>query len=152
MNKVDLAFHRLKNGHSCSQSVFSVFAEDLGLDNDISLKVSSAFGGGISGMGKTCGAVIGALMALGLKYGSADTSQAHEEKEIYKYTEAFLSRIKSETGTVACRDILGVDLGMPDGHKAAEEKGLFEKKCPPFIDLVVRLADDIISGDVSTPG
>lgn len=148
MNKADLAFHRLKNGYSCSQSVFSVFAEDLGLDKAVAMKVSSPFGGGIAGMGRTCGAVIGALMALGLKYDSADASQKHEEKEINKYAESFLGRIKSEAGTLTCRDILGVDLGMPDGFKTAEEKGLFEKNCPPFIKLVIESADDIISGPV----
>ncbi len=145
MNKTDLAFQRLKSGYSCSQSVFSVFAEDLGLDKEASLKVSSAFGGGIAGMGRTCGAVIGALMALGLKYGSADASQEHEEKEIYKYADEFLSRIKSKSGTVTCKEILGVDLGRPDGLKTAREKGLFEKNCPPFIQLSIEIADEIIS-------
>jgi C_GCAxxG_C_C family probable redox protein len=151
MNKVDLAFRRLKTGYSCSQSVFSVFADDLGLDREISLKVSSAFGGGIAGMGETCGAVTGALMALGLRYGSAVASRKHEEKEINRYAEAFLDRIKSETGAVACRDILSVDLGQPGALKIAEEKGLFEKRCTPYIGRVVRLVDDILSGAVSPP-
>jgi C_GCAxxG_C_C family probable redox protein len=147
MNKVELAFHHLKTGYSCSQSAFSVFAEDLGLDKEVALKISSPFGGGIAGMGRTCGAVIGALMALGLKFDTADASQKHEEKEINKYADAFLSRIKSEAGTITCRDILGVDLGIPEGIKTAEEEGLFEKKCPPFIKLAIELADSIISGD-----
>ena len=152
MNKVDLAFHRLKSGYSCSQSVFSVFAVDLGLDKEAALKVSSAFGGGIAGMGRTCGAVIGVLMALGLKYGSADASEQHEEKEIYNYTEAFLSRIKSKNGTITCREILGVDLGMPDGLKTAREKGLFEKNCPPFIKLSIEIADQVISSVAEKKG
>jgi C_GCAxxG_C_C family probable redox protein len=149
MNKVDLAFDRLKTGYSCSQSVFSVFADDLGIDLETSLKVSSAFGGGIAGMGKTCGAVTGALMALGIKYGSAVASKNHEENEIIKYAEVFLDRIRSETGTVACRDILGVDLGIPEALKTAQEKNLFETNCPPYIVRVIRLADDILSGAVS---
>jgi C_GCAxxG_C_C family probable redox protein len=145
MKKFDLVLHRLKTGYSCSQSVFSVFADDLGLDREISLKVSSAFGGGIAGMGETCGAVTGVLMALGLKYGSAVASRKHEEEEINKYAETFLARMKAEAGTVACRDILGVDLGMPGALKTAEEKGLFIKKCPSFIKLTVEMAGDLLS-------
>ena len=38
MNKVDLALQRLKTGYSCAQSVFSVFADELGLGKEISLK------------------------------------------------------------------------------------------------------------------
>lgn len=146
MNKVDLAFQRLKIGYSCSQSVFFVFADDLGLDHEVALKVSSAFGGGIAGMGRTCGAVIGGLMALGLKYGSADASEDHEEKEIHRYVGEYLSRIRSKNGTITCREILGVNVGIPEELTKAKEEGLFEKKCPPFIKLAIEIADDIISG------
>jgi len=146
MNKVDLALDGLKSGYSCSQSVFSVFAEKLGLDKEASLKVSSAFGGGIAGMGETCGAVIGALMALGLKYGSSEPSKKHEDQEIHRYAEAFLSRIKSKNGTITCREILGVNVAIPEEFKMAKEKGLFEKKCPPIVKLSIEIAADLISG------
>ena len=145
MNKVDLAFQRLKTGYSCAQSVFSVFADELGLGREISLKVASAFGGGIAGTGETCGAVTGALMALGLKYGSTEASENHDEQEIHRYAEAFLGRIKSKNGTITCREILGVNIAIPEELKKAEESGLFEKKCPPFVKLSIEIADNLIS-------
>ena len=57
------------NGYNCAQSVLSVFAEDLGMSKDACLKLASPFGSGIAYMQETCGAVSGALMAIGLKYG-----------------------------------------------------------------------------------
>ena len=60
-----------KSDFSCSQAVFSVYAEQLGLDKQVALKISCAFGGGMARMAETCGAVTGALMVIGLKHGKA---------------------------------------------------------------------------------
>ena len=53
---------------NCAQTVFSLFAKDLGMDETTALKVSSAFGGGMA-CAETCGAVTGAYMVLGMKHG-----------------------------------------------------------------------------------
>ena len=37
-----------KSGYNCSQSVLGVFAEELGMDFETAMKISSSFGGGIS--------------------------------------------------------------------------------------------------------
>lgn len=67
MTKTEIALDRFENGFNCSQSTFSVFAEELDLDLESALRVAGAFGGGIAGTGSTCGIVTGALMAIGLK-------------------------------------------------------------------------------------
>ena len=67
---IELARSRFSEGFSCSQSVLAAFAPELGLDADAALRVSAAFGGGMGRTGGPCGAVTGALMVLGLKYGA----------------------------------------------------------------------------------
>ena len=52
----------------CSQSVLAAFAEECGITEEQALKLGSCFGGGMR-KGEVCGAVTGALMALGLLYG-----------------------------------------------------------------------------------
>ena len=51
--------------YDCAQTVFSHFAEELGLDEETALKISAGFGGGMH-KGDMCGTVTGGLMALGL--------------------------------------------------------------------------------------
>ena len=51
--------------YNCCQSVVSVFAQDLGYDEETSCKAATFFRGGMQ-MGSVCGAIIGGLMALGL--------------------------------------------------------------------------------------
>jgi len=50
--------------YNCAQAVVSVFARDAGYDEDAALKAATYFRGGMQ-IGSVCGAVTGALMALG---------------------------------------------------------------------------------------
>ncbi|MHA2360216.1 MAG: C-GCAxxG-C-C family protein, partial [Candidatus Thorarchaeota archaeon] len=65
-----------QKGH-CAQAVFSAYAEQLSqgkVDFETGMKTASAFSGGIARTGNVCGALTGALMALGLKYNDAEKS------------------------------------------------------------------------------
>jgi C_GCAxxG_C_C family probable redox protein len=69
MDKVDSAVSSFKEGFNCSQSVFSTYSRLFGLNHEVALKIAQGFGGGFARMGQTCGAVTGAFMVIGLKYG-----------------------------------------------------------------------------------
>jgi C_GCAxxG_C_C family probable redox protein len=62
MDEVEHAVSCFKDGFSCSQAVLSAYGEQFGLDREMALKVSGAFGGGMGHLGETCGAVTGAFM------------------------------------------------------------------------------------------
>jgi len=53
----------------CSQSVLGALQEEFGIGNRESFKASTVLSGGIVRQGETCGAIIGALSALGLVIG-----------------------------------------------------------------------------------
>ena len=74
MKKSEAALASFVEGFSCSQSVLSAFAAEMGLEKEIALKVAGSFGGGMGRMGGTCGAVTGAFMAIGLRYAKLDPS------------------------------------------------------------------------------
>jgi C_GCAxxG_C_C family probable redox protein len=65
MKRTEQAENYFSNHFNCSQSVLSAFASDLRLSIDNSLKVACAFGAGMGRQQHTCGAVTGALMAIG---------------------------------------------------------------------------------------
>ena len=52
-------------GCNCAQSVFLMFAEEGGLDQETARKLLQGFGGGLA-VGEVCGALAGAEAALGL--------------------------------------------------------------------------------------
>jgi C_GCAxxG_C_C family probable redox protein len=83
MTKSDDALGSFQSGFTCSSVVFSTFSGELGLDPDTAKKIGCGFGAGISKTGNICGAVSGAIMVIGLKYGKtikgddAATGQLH---------------------------------------------------------------------------
>ena len=83
MEKSDRAAALFEEGFSCSQAVFTAFSGDLGLDRDISLKLSQPFGGGMAHLGEACGAVTGAFMAIGLKYGRTRAADLEARERTY---------------------------------------------------------------------
>ncbi len=130
--RVERALQRFAKGFNCAQAVFSVYAEDLGLDCATALKLSAGFGGGMGRMASTCGAVTGAFMTLGLQYGSA-TARRDAKEAIYTRVREFAERFAKRHGTIVCRDLLGCDISEPDGLRQAVEADLFVETCPKFV-------------------
>ncbi len=87
-----------KNGFNCLQAVFATFATELGMSEEVALKVATQFGGGAR-KGEMYGAVSGALMVLGLKYGHCHAGNMDEKKNVYKISEDFMDRFIERQGT-----------------------------------------------------
>ena len=94
---IDVASSRFSEGFSCSQSVLAAFAPEPGLDADAALRVSAAFGGGMGRAGGTCGAVTGALMVLGLRYGPTVADKVAKE-QTYTQAREFIARFEAASG------------------------------------------------------
>lgn len=139
MSKEEIAISRFEEGYMCSQSVFSTYAPDLGVDRDTAIKIAGAFGGGVGRTGEICGAVSGALMALGLKHASTLPGEQEKEK-IYVLVKEFLHRFKTRNRSVICRELLQCDISTPEGIKRAKEQKLIANTCP----LIIRDACEIL--------
>jgi C_GCAxxG_C_C family probable redox protein len=95
-------------GHNCAQSVFLVFAPQLGLDGETAAKLSQAFGGGICRMREVCGTLSGALMALGLLRGSADGGDKAAKDALYREGQLLAQQFRRDNGSIICRELLGL--------------------------------------------
>jgi C_GCAxxG_C_C family probable redox protein len=129
-NPPEIAAARFSQNLNCAQSVFAAFAPQLGMDESQALKLASPFGGGVSRRGEVCGAVTGALMALGLAQG-ADTPAGKEEA--YRLGQDFLQRFETRHATILCRELIDSDISTPEGWQQAREKGAFTALCPLFV-------------------
>ena len=56
VNHTDKAQKYFSNNFNCSQAVFTTFATEMGLDEELALKIATQFGGGAR-KGEMCGAV-----------------------------------------------------------------------------------------------
>ena len=90
--------------YNCAQSVFIPYGEEAGLSAGQANAIAAHFGGGMR-MGATCGAVTGALMAMGLM------------GKDQKVMEEFWNEFKEQTGAVDCAALLKLGEGRGEEKK-----------------------------------
>lgn len=127
------------SGFNCAQSVLMQFSEDFGMPRETAAKLASGFGGGMR-MGKTCGALTGALMVLGLAHGF-DTAELKLKHNMELLTQDMITDFHNLHGCTDCKDILGIDVTDPEARAKAREMGIFAAKCPLVIDTAVKLVE-----------
>lgn len=143
MSHVKKALELYGSNFNCAQAVFATFAEDLGLDEKTALKIGTNLGSGARS-GEICGAVSGALMVLGLKYGQCDSDDTDSKLHSYEKAEEFLAKFKEVNGTIICRELLGYDLTKPEDMEVIAEKNLFRIFCPDMVESAAKVLEEII--------
>ncbi len=147
MDLAESAVARFAQGYSCSQAVFSVLAEQWNIGPDVSLRVAAGFGGGLARCAGTCGAVTGAIMALGLAQRDISPEGNRSAKEqTYEASRAFMRAFAERNGSVVCRELLGCDISTHEGHEEARRRGLFKSQCPKLVRDAVEIAEPMIAG------
>ncbi|MBQ6780527.1 MAG: C_GCAxxG_C_C family protein [Treponema sp.] len=95
------------DGYACAPAVAAVFAEELGYDRDMILRISQPFGAGICRMREVCGTVSGMMTALGMAMGSADGTKESKDR-IYAEGQKLAARFRERNGSIICRELLGL--------------------------------------------
>ncbi|MGA2670868.1 MAG: C-GCAxxG-C-C family protein, partial [Dehalococcoidia bacterium] len=119
MSKAEKAKKQFEKGFSCAPAVLSTYSEQLGLEEALALKVACGFGGGIGRTGRTCGAVTGAVMVIGLKHGQADVADEESRQKTHKLVKQFIDKFTALHGSIECRELIGYDLSDSAESKLA---------------------------------
>jgi len=144
LTKAEKAKKQFAKGFSCAPAVFSTYSDQFGLEKELALKIACGFGGGIGRMGKTCGAVTGAVMVIGLKHGQADVADEESRQETHKLVKKFIDKFTALHGSIECRQLIGYDLSDSAELKLARESGVFQKKCASFVYDAARILEDVL--------
>lgn len=127
---------------NCSQAMLLVYGKYFGVPEDLAMKVASGFGGGMGGMGKTCGAVSGAIAVLGLTY---EIGNPGAKASVYALIKEFTKRFTARHGSIICNDLLGYDVSTPDGMKIIREKKLFTTVCSMVDRSAAEILEEILA-------
>jgi len=144
---VERAEALFREGFACSQAVLMAFAAGLGMGETQAARVASAFGGGMARHGWTCGALTGAMMALGLHAGHTTAQDTATKDELYARVQALVARFEERHGATACRQLVGADMLDPVERQAASDRGVFTTLCPQL----VRTAATLVAESLSVP-
>ena len=144
MNNPERAVALFKEGFSCSQAVLAAYGKQFDLQQELALRIAGAFGGGMGRMGETCGAVTGAIMVIGLKFGCTTAGDLKARENAYAVVREFAHRFKERNVSVLCRDLLNCDISTPEGMQRAKEEGLIKQACPKFVKDSAEILDQLI--------
>ena len=95
-----------EKGYNCAQAVLSGSKEYTGLDEKTALAIAAGFGGGLRS-GEVCGAISGAVMAIGMKFPFTDASDTEAKAKIAELAKLCVAKAQEEFGCVLCRELKG---------------------------------------------
>lgn len=143
-NKPEQAEKLFRNEYLCAPSVLSTFSQELGLDKDMALKIATGFGAGIAGRSGICGAITGAIMVIGLKYGRGMNEPEEVQEKTFKIVNEFIEKFVAKHGTTECKELIGYDLTNPREQVMALENGVYETICPKLVKSAAELLEILL--------
>ncbi|MHA1951999.1 MAG: C-GCAxxG-C-C family (seleno)protein [Candidatus Thorarchaeota archaeon] len=135
----------VNKNHNCAQSVMRAVLEKYDLNYEEATASMAGLGGGVGLQGDTCGAVTGAVAALGVL-------NSREFKDFEKHKQAsyisgakFVYKFKKKFETVKCDDLTGITMTDEQARNEFDEKGEFYVICPKYLEEAVRIIIDMQS-------
>ena len=148
--RAERAVDLFKQGFNCSQAVFASCADLYGItDEQLALRLSASFGGGMGRMRLVCGAASGMFMLAGLHNGSFTPHDNAGKMANYALVQDLAGQFKATYGSLICAELLGFapkgqcsvfSLQPSDPQPEARTPEYYEKRpCPEMIAQAVRI-------------
>ena len=130
-----------KQGFNCSQAVFASCADMYGItDEQLALRLSASFGGGIGRMRMVCGAASGMFMLAGLEKGSATPHDNEGKMANYAFVQQLAGQFKEKYGSLICAELLGLAPKPEEPRPAERTPQYYEKRpCSEMVAEAVRI-------------
>ena len=116
--------------------------QEFEIENEINPRIAFCFAGGIGNTGAVCGAVAGAVMAIGLKTERGDTME--ESLRPLTVAQEFRRRFEAEMKTINCRELTGLDLSTPEGIEQLMGSDIPQTVCFPAVAAAYRLVVELL--------
>ena len=111
-------------GFNCAQCVLCACGKYTGLEKNSSLAIAGGFGGGVR-YGEICGAISGAVMAIGAAAPFADAGDREAMVRIASLTKQCTGAFRDRFGAVRCLDLKRAGVACDDliafGAETAEK-------------------------------
>jgi len=140
-SRINDAAEFFKEGFNCSQSVFAAYCEEFDLEIDTARMIASSFGGGMGRLQETCGAVTGAFMVLGLKYGYLSAEDKAGKERVYALVQKFAELFEERNKSLKCIDLVGIDMRHGDLMQAMVRT---KEVCPKFVKDAAEILEEIM--------
>lgn len=107
-DRIERATDYFKQGYNCAQAVTAAFADIYGLTEELALRISASFGGGIGRMREICGAASGMFILAGLQTATTKAKDSAGKEYNYKVVQMLAERFKECNSSLVCGELLGL--------------------------------------------
>ena len=148
ISKADRAEELFRQGYNCSQSVFSAFADELGMSVEESAKLASPFGAGFGKLREVCGAVCGMTMLVGAVKGYSDPTDSEGKKALYELEQKMCAEFEAVHKTIICRELLGLKKGEDLEEPAVRTEEYYKSRpCVSACRTAAEIAEKYLFAD-----
>jgi C_GCAxxG_C_C family probable redox protein len=133
------------------QAVLAALQEKLNVGSREVFKAGSALAGGVARRGETCGALTGAIMAIGSLVGRERLENIDQLRRSMKPADRVYTFFKEEIGHTLCCEIHKIRYGkvyrlfIPEELEAFHDMGGHSRKgCPEVCGIAAKIAADVI--------
>jgi C_GCAxxG_C_C family probable redox protein len=131
--------------------VLAALQAKLGVGDTMVLKAGSGLAGGVAVQGETCGALTGAIMAIGCVVGRERLEDIQQYQKAKEPAKEMYHRFRDQVEHSICAEIHKIKFGRvfhlydPEEAKAFHEAGGHSRTgCPEVCGIAARTAADII--------
>ena len=143
MTRKEQAIEYFKQGYNCSQAVVLTFKDVLTIDAEELCRIASPFGGGLSRMRETCGAVTGMVLVLGNLIGYSTPELGEKKHELYKKTQEILRIFENRYGSLTCGKLLNLSQKHDDPKPTPRDHSFFlNRPCPELIGGAAEILEE----------
>jgi len=144
MSNKNKAISFFASGFNCAQSILKTYGPELSLDEDSCSRIAAPFGAGMGVMQKTCGAVTGSFMVIGLKCNMTEGDDSESKDRAYSLTREFTDKFIKKNKTINCRELIGCDITTDDGLQNAMDENIFSTLCVKYIKDASAIIEEIL--------
>lgn len=131
---------------NCAESLLLSSAEYLNMCCPFIPAMATPFGGGVGRRGSVCGALTGAVMAIGLAHGRSRSSD--DKDKAYGYARELYDNFEKEFRTVMCRELTDCDVSTPEGREKFERENIHRERCVNFVSKCAEMVAEMVQSKV----
>lgn len=132
------------SGYYCAEAVLLAVAQHSGIESPLIPAIATGFCSGLSRTSGMCGALTGGILGLNLVYGRDREVESVEQN--YAVVRRLIAEFGEACGSTKCGELLGCDLGTPEGQLSFRENRLHER-CREFTAVATKIAVSLADGN-----
>jgi len=130
--------HFIDAGRSCGEAMVAAGCKAIGVTSELVPDIALGLAGGVGLRGRTCGAVSGAAMVLGLAVAQGESDYKTKSTRTMAAAGKLVGQFEKQFGCSDCRTLTGLDLTTPEGIEAMAG-GVKTGKCAKFVAEAARM-------------